>query len=224
LAGTALVSALLVGALLGTWQAVREGSLRERLSSLFVSGLSAVPDVWLGLLLLLVFGAELALFPMGGRCDAVQCSSARGVAAVLDAMRHLALPVLTLTLVFATPFARMQRVAVRDVLHDDVMRTARAKGVTTAQQVLHHAVRRSAHPLIASVGLSLPVLAGGTVLVERVFGWPGMGALLVNAVAVRDYPLVTASAMVGALLVVGGALLTDTLSASLDPRWRGALA
>lgn len=219
LMGLSLIASVTLGALLGLWQALRVPSVAARGSAAITSALSAMPEAWMSLVLLALFGAQLALFPLSGRCDPRLCDSAFGIAALIDAARHLALPVLTLTLLLTATFARVQRVALRDVLHDDVMRTARAHGVPPFRRIVHYGARRAARPLVASVALSLPMLIGGAVFVERVFSWPGMGMLLVNAIGVRDYPLVTATAILGSLLVVCGTIAADVLSAWLDPRW-----
>lgn len=214
----ALCLSIGLGALLGTWQAVRTRSLAARLSGSVASALTATPDVWLALMLLALFGAQLGWLPLSGRCDVVLCGVEQGWTAIADLLRHVALPALTLTLSLTAMFARVQRVALAETLHDDVMRTARAKGVAPLMALRHHGVRRALRPLITSVGLSLPMIVGGAVLVERVFGWPGMGSLLVNAVSMRDYPLVTATAMAGCVMVLAGGAATDVVSDWLDPR------
>jgi peptide/nickel transport system permease protein len=128
------------------------------------------------------------------------------------------LPVLTLTLVYSAYFARVQRTAVLEVLGDDVMRTATAKGVPSLPRLVRHGVRRAWRPLLTAVGLALPMLIGGAVFVERIFAWPGMGLILVNGIAVRDFPLVTATAILGSVLVVAGATMSDVAARWLDPR------
>jgi peptide/nickel transport system permease protein len=220
LMGLALTASVLFGTTLGVWQAIRAGTMGERVIGALTSGLSAVPDVWLALMMLTIFGAQLALFPLNGRCDPVTCGTLGEWASLRDVLHHVALPAATLTMLFAASFARVQRVALRDVLHDDAMRTARAKGVPAWQRLRHHALRRAARPVLTSIGMALPMLVGGTVFVERVFGWPGMGNLLVDAIGVRDYPLVIAVALIGSLLVTAGALLADLGNALLDPRLR----
>jgi len=220
LMGLSLCLSALLGALIGTWQAVRQRSALVSWSAVVASGLSAVPEAWLALMLLAVFSAQFGLFPLSGRCDPVHCGEGNVWSSLLDLAHHLALPVLTLTLLFTAAFSRVLRVTLRDVLHDDVMRTARAKGVPSTRRLAQHAVRRAAGPFVATIGLSLPALVGGSVFVERIFGWPGMGTLLVGAIGTRDYPLVTAIAMAGSLLVVAGGTLTDVCSALLDPSVR----
>ncbi len=222
LMGTSLVTSVIIGAAIGAWQAVRAGKPMDRTLSVVTSGLGAIPEVWLALMLLTVLGAEFAIFPLSGRCDPVLCGTSNGWRALIDGGYHLVLPALTLTLLFSAVFARVQRVALHAVLHDEITRRTRAKGVSERRLLTHHAMRRAARPLATTVGLSLPALVGGSVFIERVFGWPGMGSLLVSAIGVRDYPLVTATAMIGSLLVLFGSLLTDGVAALLDPRWTNA--
>jgi peptide/nickel transport system permease protein len=212
-----------LGVGLGVWQAVRANTLTDRLIGAVTSGLSAAPDVWLALMMLTIFGAQLALFPLNGRCDPATCGTLGAWQSIRDLLHHVALPAATLTLLSAAGFARVQRMALRDVLHDDAMRTAVAKGVGSGQRLLHHAMRRAARPVVTSIGMALPMLIGGTVFVERVFGWPGMGNLLVDAIGGRDYPLVIAVAIVGSVLVTAGAMLADIGNALLDPRLRHEL-
>lgn len=212
-----LLSATLGGAL-GAWQAVHSGSRRDRIAATLTSALASVPEVWMALMMLALFGVQLALFPVSGRCDPLTCGSGSTIDVARDTLYHAALPVLTLTLLFMPAFSRVERVAMRGVLHDDVMRTARAKGVSYSGQLSRHAFRRAALPLATVVGLALPVLVGGTVFIERIFGWPGMGSLLISAIGVRDYPLVTAIAIVGSIMVVVGNLLADMAARWLDPR------
>ena len=223
LMGLALIASVALGVTLGVWQALRAGTMTDRTIGAVTSGLSAVPDVWLALMMLTLFGAQLALFPLNGSCDPVTCGTLGAWDALRDLLHHVALPTATLTMLYSATFARVQRVALRDVLHDDAMRTARAKGVPRRQLLSHHAMRRAARPLLTTIGLSLPLLVGGTVFVERVFGWPGMGNLLVDAIGLRDYPLVIAVAIVGSLLVIVGALLSDIGNAYLDPRIRDTM-
>ena len=218
LMGTALVASVLSGIMLGMYQAMRAGSFSDRGIATLMTVISAVPEVWMSLMLLALLGAQFSLFPLGGRCSAALCGTTTGWRAVLDVAYHAALPVITLTLLLTPMFARIERVTLLGVVNDDIMRSARAKGVRKRDLLLHHGLRRTARPLTNTVALSLPMLVGGAIFVERVFGWPGMGSLLVGAIGVRDYPLVTATAVIGCLFVVAGNLLADIVSALLDPR------
>jgi peptide/nickel transport system permease protein len=130
------------------------------------------------------------------------------------------LPSLTLALLSAAGIARYQRSALLDVLPQDFVRTARAKGLGERAVVLKHALRNALLPVITLLGLSLPALVGGTFFVEKVFSWPGMGYVAANAIAARDYDLVTGTVIVGGIMVAVGSLLADLLYAAADPRLR----
>ena len=220
LMGVALVASFVVGIAAGVWQAVRRGTLIDR----SVSGISlffySMPDFWLALMILLALGYEARLFPIGGLVDPIMYDYLGFWGRVGDRLHHLVLPALTLTLLSAAAIARFQRAAVLDVSTQDFVRTARAKGVPSRRVVLHHVLRNALLPVITLLGLSFPALLGGAVFVERVFAWPGMGLLAVEAVATRDYYLVTASVVVGGAMVAAGSLLADVLYAVVDPRLR----
>jgi peptide/nickel transport system permease protein len=220
LMGTALVLSLAAGIALGVWQARRRRGMLRRL----VSGASlvayAIPDFWMALLVLLTFSWWFPILPAGGMVDPVMHDYLGAAGRALDVLRHLVLPVGTMLLLNASAIARYQHAALADTLSQDYVRTARAKGLDEGRVVWRHALRNALLPVITIVGLSLPALVGGAVFVEKVFSWPGMGLLLVNAVGSRDYPLVTAGVIAGALMVTVGSLLADLLYLLADPRMR----
>lgn len=182
--------------------------------------LQSVPTFWLGLIVLLVFGQWLGWFPVGGATDPVLYPALSWAGKLADRLQHLALPALTLGLVAAAGTARYQRAALLEVLRQPFMRAARARGVSERRLVLVHALRNALLPLITLFGLSFPFLLTGAVLIEAIFAWPGMGKLAADAVFLRDYPLVTAVALVASVMVVIGNLLADLLYAAADPRIR----
>jgi len=139
---------------------------------------------------------------------------------IADRLHHLVLPTATLALIAAAGIARYQRTALLEVLGADFLRTARAKGLPERRVVLRHALRNALLPVITLAGLMIPALFGGAVFVEKVFSWNGMGLLAVNAIAARDYPLVTASVAMGGIVVAVGSLVADLLYAVADPRLR----
>lgn len=220
LMGLALFVSIVVGVAVGTWQASHVDSRADHLLGAVTGGLAAVPEVWLATVLLALFAVEWPLFPLTGRCDPLSCGTGSFWSQLADVLHHVALPALTLSLLFTATFARVQRTALRPVLTDTVVRTAIAKGVAPQRVLLHHGLRRALRPTLTDIGLSLPALIGGGVLVERIFGWPGLGSALVEGIAMRDYPLVTAGAMTGGTLVVVGGLLAELVNARLDPRLR----
>ncbi len=221
LAAAALLVDFLLGITVGTLQGMRPGSHLDRVSSAVTLTLYSVPQFWLGLMLVLVFGQELGWLPVSGVVDPA-LYHARGVLGkVLDRVEHLVLPALTLGLIGAAATARYQRAAVLEVVRQDFIRTARAKGLSEGAVALH-ALRNAILPTITLFGLSLPMLLSGAVLVETVFAWPGMGRLAVEAIQRRDYPVVTGAATLVALAVVAGNLVADVLTRIADPRTREA--
>ena len=220
LAGAALLIDFLLGLALGVYQAVRARRLGDVVFGNVALLFNSMPTFWLGLVLLLLFGQWLRWFPVGGLGDPVLCPMVTGAHCALDRLWHLALPALTLGLVGAAGTARYQRAAVLEVIGQDYVRTARAKGLRERRVVLVHALRNAMLPFITLFGLAFPFLLTGAVLVETVFAWPGMGRLSVTAIFQRDYPVVTAAALGASVMVVLGSLLADLLYAIADPRIR----
>lgn len=220
LAGLALVLSFLVGIVVGVLQAERPGGARDRWLGRVLLLLYSVPDFWLALVALLLFAYWLPILPAGGIVDPVMHDYLSAGGRFADRLKHLALPVLTLTVLSAASIARYQRSALLDVLPSDWMRTALAKGLSWRAAVRQHAVRNALLPTITLAGLWLPTLATGAVFIEKVFSWPGMGLATVNAIGARDYPLVTAGVLAISVLVVIGALLADLAVAIVDPRIR----
>jgi peptide/nickel transport system permease protein len=222
LMGTGLVVSFAAGVALALIQAGRPGSVTDRAvtgASLFVYSL---PDFWLALMLLLIFALGLGVLPAGGAADPLLHDQVGGWDRALDTGRHLLLPASTLALIGTAMVARYQRGALLDVLPQDFIRTARAKGAAEGAVLRRHALRNALLPTLTLLGLSIPALFGGSVFVEKIFAWPGMGLLAVNAVATRDYALVTAVVVIVGMAVVAGNLLADVLYAIADPRLRDA--
>jgi peptide/nickel transport system permease protein len=220
LTGLALVLSFALGVAVGVLQAERAGTSRDRWLGRTLLVLYSVPDFWLALLVLLLFAYRLPIFPPGGIVDPVLHDYLSGWGQLRDRLMHLVLPVVTLTLLTSASIARYQRAALLEMLPSDWMRTALAKGLSWREAVRRHALRNALLPTITLVGLSLPGLAAGAVFVEKVFSWPGMGLATVDAIASRDYPLVTAGVLVISVVVVAGTLLTDLAFAVADPRIR----
>lgn len=222
LVGLALALGFAAGIRLAVAQARRRGRPFDRAASAASLTLLSIPDFLLGILLLLAFSYWMPLFPVGGMTDAVEYAFMSPGARIADRLHHLALPLATLVLGAAAIVARYQRAALLEVLPRDYIRSARAKGVREQTVVGRHALRSSLTPAITLLGTSLPALVGGVVFVEKVFDWPGMGLVAVDAVSSRDYPLVLAVVIVGTLVVALGNLLADLLYLATDPRLRDA--
>jgi peptide/nickel transport system permease protein len=215
-----LVAGFSLGVLVGALQAMHAGSWGDRIASRLTVALTAIPDFWLGLVLLLVFAWRLRWFPVSGMVDEVRHDYLSPLGRLRDVLRHLALPVATISLIMAAAVARYQRQALLDVLPEDFVRSARAKGIRERSIVLHHALRNALLPTITLLGISLPALVGGSVFVEVIFSWPGMGRAAFDALEARDYPVVLGATLMTSVVVVIGSLAADLLSAAVDPRLR----
>ena len=220
LMGVALTLSFALGIGLGAVQAARRGSAADRALGALSLFFYSMPDFWLAVMVMLSLAYWLPLFPTSGAVDPLMHEYLSPAGRLVDRLRHLALPVLTLTLLFTAGVARFQRAALLDALRGDYVRTARAKGVAERAVVGRHALRNALLPVITLVGLAFPALLGGAVFVEKVFAWPGMGWTAVNAISTRDYPLVMAAVIVGSAMVVAGSAIADACHALADPRAR----
>jgi peptide/nickel transport system permease protein len=205
----AAVAAVAIGIPLGILAGRRPGGWVDRLISTLALVGKSIPGFWLGVILILVFARTLQILPSFGS----------GTPA------HVVLPAITLTLPFLAIVIRLMRSSVVDTLGEPFVQTAYAKGLTERTVLSDHVARNSLLPVVTVTGLQISTLIGGAVITESVFAWPGIGSLLVESVAARDYSVVQAVAVVVALLVVLINVLTDLLYLRLDPRIRlGALA
>jgi peptide/nickel transport system permease protein len=213
LATAALFVQFLVGVALGVYSAVRRGHLLDRgltFGSLFVY---SMPGFWLAVMLQLLFAVKLGWLPVAGMHD-------EGDASLLDLLEHMVLPVVVLGLAGAASLARYQRSSMLEVLSQDYVRTARAKGCTERGVIWHHALRNALLPTITLLGLSLPFLVSGAVITEQVFSWPGMGREAISAINNRDVFVVTGITLAATTMVVIGSIVADLLYALVDPRVR----
>ncbi len=220
LGGAVILLNFTLGLWLGVRQAVRRGSREDRWLTVASLGGYATPSFWLGLVLAWLVGVKWGLLPPAGHSDPLLDSGAGFLERTVDLLRHLALPVLTLSAVTIATTMRHQRNAMLDVLRDPFMLTARAKGLSERAVTWRHAWRNALFPVVTLFGLWLPILVTGSVFVEAVFAWPGLGSLAAAAVGHRDYPLLMGAALLTAVLVVAASLLTDLVYALLDPRVR----
>jgi peptide/nickel transport system permease protein len=211
LMGSSMMLALVVGVSIGVLAAVRRGSGFDYATAIMAMIALSLPTFWFGLLAIFLFAQTLGWFPAGGIASAND-------AGVLDRLWHLMLPMAVLAFVLVAQWSRYTRSAMIEILTQDYIRTARAKGLASGTVLLNHALRAALAPLITLAGLQLPLLVGGALVTETVFSWPGMGLLFINALNTRDYPILMAILMVGAVVVVLGNLLADILVALVDPR------
>jgi peptide/nickel transport system permease protein len=220
-----LVVIFVVGMLVGIVQAVRQYSVSDNVLTFLALFFYSMPSFWFALMLVLLFswkanqwGWPLQL-PATGMTSVGYEFLSFGEKA-WDRFTHMILPVTALGIGNAAGVARYMRGSMLEVIHQDYIRTARAKGLSERTVVFKHALRNALIPIITLLGLYLPVLLSGSVLVETIFAWPGMGRLIVDAIFQRDYPLVMATSFVAAAMVVAGNLLADVLYAVVDPRIR----
>ena len=220
LGGSVLLLNFTVGLWLGVRQAVGRGRREDRwLTTLSLAGY-AMPSFWLGLVLAWLLGIHWRIFPAAGMEDPLLSTEAGVVGHAADILRHLVLPVITLSVVSIAATMRHQRSAMLEVLRLPYIMTARAKGLSEHQVTWRHAWRNALFPVITLFGLWLPILVSGSVFVEAVFAWPGLGSLAAGAVGSRDYPLLMGSSLLVAGLVVASGFITDVAYAVLDPRVR----
>lgn len=218
LGGSVLLLNLVLGVGLGVLQAARRGSRLDRWLTRLSLAAWAMPSFWLGLILVAVFALRLGLFPAGQMHDPLLRPDAPWLERTLDLLHHLVLPVVTLSAVSLAAGMRFQRTAMLEVLRLDFVRAARARGLPERRVIWVHAWRNALSPVVTLLGLWLPMLVAGSIYVEAIFNWPGLGALAAEAIAGRDYPLLLGTAMLTSVLVVAGSLLADIGYRLVDPR------
>ncbi|MDQ6672752.1 MAG: ABC transporter permease [Chloroflexota bacterium] len=210
---TSTLLAVSTGILVGLLGALRRYSVFDYLATIGAMVALSLPTFWFGLMAIFLFSVRLGWLPSGGIVT-------EGDGSVVDRLRHLVAPMLVLALVTLAIWSRYTRSALLDVLHQDFMRTARAKGVREWATLLRHGFPNAVLPLITLAGLQLPTLFGGALVTETVFTWPGMGRLFVDSLGYRDYPILMGTLMLTALIVLAGNLVADLLYATFDPRIR----
>jgi peptide/nickel transport system permease protein len=222
LMGSALAVGFALGILLGIWQASRRHSAADRVASAATVTVGSIPDFWIAIGLMLLFAVQLRWFPVSGMVDPVMHDYMSPAGRVLDVLRHLALPGISLALLVMAVVARHQRAALIDALPEDYIRTATAKGVPPRAVLMHHAFRNALLPSITLLGLMLPALVGGAVFVESIFAWPGLGKAAIDAIRNRDLPVILGVTVLTSSVVVVASLVADLAYAAADPRTRRA--
>ncbi len=213
----ALLFDALIGITLGIISAVKQYSTVDKSITLGSLVLYSIPHFWLAVMLVLVFAVNLGWLPTSQtRSLDHELLSTSGK--TLDRLWHLVLPVFVLGVASAAGTARYMRNQLLGVLSEEYVLAARARGLPETSVILKHALRNALIPIVTIYGLALPFLLGGAVLIEKVFAWPGMGLLAVEAIEARDYPIILATSMIAAVLVVLGNLLADVAYALIDPR------
>jgi peptide/nickel transport system permease protein len=205
---------LLIAVPVGVLTATRQYSWFDHIVTGSTFAFLSTPTFWLGLLLLIFFGLQLRWLPLGG----IQTAGADFN--IGDRLRHLILPVATLALVQVGSYTRFLRASMLETIHQDFMRTARAKGLAERVVVMRHALKNASIPLVTVAALDLPDLFAGALVTEQIFGWPGMGRLFWDSATRSDYPVLMGILAITSTLIVLANLLADVLYGYLDPRIR----
>jgi peptide/nickel transport system permease protein len=211
---TATILALLFALPMGTLAAYKPYSLVDYLSSALAFIGASTPVFFAALVFIYIFCARLGILPLGGMYNSSRDRS------ILSLLIHLILPASTLAINHMGSYIRQTRNSVMEVLGEDYVRTARSKGLREKVVILRHAMRNALIPIVTQVGMSIPFLIGGAVVVEQIFGWPGLGSLMVSSVTARDYPAIMGIASVIAVVVLLANILVDLIYGLIDPRIR----
>ncbi len=217
---TAFLFAICSGVLLGAMAARRVGRVSDSVITVLALGFYATPIFWVGLMLVLVFSVWLDWLPSFGMMTVG--ADLHGVAMLEDRAQYLVLPALTLGLFYTAVYARLTRASMLDVADQDFVRTARAKGVPEGRILRRHILRNALLPVITFAGIQAGQLIGGSILVETVFAWPGIGRLAFDALLARDYPVLLGVFLCTSVLVIAFNLITDLLYVVIDPRVEAA--
>ncbi len=213
LMGTATVISVSLGSTIGIFSALKRGSSFDYTMTVLAMIALSIPTFWFGLIAIYVFSLSLGWLPAGNMYTV-------GDGSVFDYLRHLIMPAVVLALVDVAIWSRYMRTSTLNVINQDFVRTARAKGLTRRRVLFKHVVGNSLVPMITLAGLQLPMVLGGALVTETVFTWPGMGRLFLDSLGYSDYPVVMGLLMASALLVLIGNLAADLIVALIDPRIR----
>ena len=216
LTGTALVISLVLGVSLGVWSSARVGTWKDSAISALATLFYATPLYWLALVAVLVFSLWLPWLPPYGQTTVG--AGYTGMAHVLDVAHHLVLPTMVLAMFYMAIYARMTRASMLEVASQDFVRVARAKGLSPGRIQRAHVLRNALLPVVTMAGLQAGAMVGGAVLIETVFAWPGIGRLLFDALAQRDYSLLLGTFLFTAALAVAFNVVTDLVYTLVDPR------
>lgn len=214
LMGSGMALAIVLGMLIGILGAVRRYSVFDMLATTGAMVTLSFPTFWFGLMMIFVFALQLGWLPSGGMF------TLGGEEELLDLLEHLVLPTVVLALVLVAQWSRYTRSSFMEVINQDYIRTARAKGLSEPRILFRHAFPNALAPLIALAGIQLPWLFSGALVTETIFGWPGMGRLFVDALTMKEYPVLMGMVIITAAAVVIGNLLADVANAAIDPRIR----
>ena len=209
---TSFVISLAISVPLGLWSAMKQHSWFDNLATVLSTAGVSIPAFWFGLIAILIFSVELRWLPSGGMYTLGKEKS------LPDLLKHLIMPASVLSILNLAGWNRFVRASVLEVMNQDYVRTARAKGLREHFVIVRHILRNALIPVVTLMGLALPGLVSGSLITETIFGWPGMGRLAFHAATKRDYPIIMGSLVMAAVLVILGNLLADIAYTFLDPR------
>lgn len=209
----------IVASLIGIFSAVRQNTLFDKGMTLFVFVGFSTPSFWFGLLLMILFGLKLGWFPISG-VYSLNFDELSFFGKIIDVAHHLVLPVVTLSLLGLASLSRYMRSSMLEVIRQQYIAAARARGLSERTVIFKHALRNALLPIITILGLSVPDIIGGSVIIETIFAYPGIGRLGYDAIMARDYPVVMGILTIVAFLTLFGNLLADIMYAWVDPRIR----
>jgi len=218
---SSITLAFAVGVAAGVVASAKVRTLWDTAVSVAAMFFFAAPSFWLGIMMIVLFGVKLGWLPVGGMATIGGpglSSFGGGLADVIDILRHLLLPTLALGLFYAAIYARVMRSSMLEVSQLDFVRTARAKGLSRGQVTLHHVLRNALLPVVTILGVQMGTVLAGSVVIESVFSWPGVGSLLFDSVSSRNYPVVLGIMVLGSLVVIAANIAVDLLYMWLDPR------
>ncbi len=204
---------------IGIYSAIKQNSLFDKGMTVFVFLGFSIPTFWLALLLMILFGIKLGILPISG-LRSLNWDDLSFFARIWDTVKHLILPVFVSGFTGLAGLSRYSRASMLEVIHQDYIRTARAKGLPEKEVIFKHALRNALIPVVTILGLSLPDLIGGSFIFETIFSYPGMGRLGYEAIMARDYPVVMGVGTIAAFLTLLGNFLADIIYAYVDPRIR----
>jgi peptide/nickel transport system permease protein len=207
--------ALAVGVAAGVVASMKVRTFWDSLVSVAAMFFFAAPSFWLGIMLIVLFAVKLGWLPVGGM---MTIGGAGGVGGILDILHHLILPTLALGLFYAAIYARVMRSSMLEVAQLDFVRTARAKGLSRNKVTIAHVLRNALLPVVTILGVQMGTVLAGSVVIESVFSWPGIGSLLFDSVSSRNYPVVLGIMVLGSLVVIAANIAVDLVYMWLDPR------
>ena len=212
---SSIALALAVGVAAGVVASIKVRTFWDSAVSVLAMFFFAAPSFWLGIMMIVLFAVKLGWMPVGGMAT---IGGAGGVAGVFDILHHLILPTLALGLFYAAIYARVMRSSMLEVSQLDFVRTARAKGLSRGKVTVSHVMRNALLPVVTILGVQMGTVLAGSVVIESVFSWPGVGSLLFDSVSSRNYPVVLGIMVLGSLVVIAANIAVDLVYMWLDPR------